>query len=80
MSFLGSNDLNDSVIFRDSFAREDEDLIRDLWGNTTQERWEPHQDIYKKAGCNCEFRRFPGIGHEMNKDVWREVIKFFKEP
>lgn len=77
--FLGAKDLNDSVIFRDSFDKQDEDLIRDAFGNIVPERWDYTLQIYKKAGCNCTFKLYPNIGHQMDGEVWKDVIHFFKE-
>src|SRR5688572_8634987 len=45
--FLGDQDDNDSVIFRDSYEKEYEDLIFALFGKTPVERWDDSKKLYQ---------------------------------
>lgn len=78
--FLGSDDNNDSVVFRDSFDKEDEKLIFELFGKTLQERWAIAQSIYTAAGCSrATFKVYPGIGHTLTNQVAKDITAFFAE-
>lgn len=75
--FLGENDENDSVVFRDSYTKENESQIFSLFGKKPAKRWPIAEKIYKDAGLNATFKLYPGIGHETNKEVHEDIVKFF---
>ncbi|MGZ3775134.1 MAG: alpha/beta hydrolase family protein [Pseudobdellovibrionaceae bacterium] len=76
--FLGENDENDSVVFRDSYTKDDENQIFSFFGKKPVKRWSIAEKIYKDAGLNATFKLYPGIGHETNKVIHDDVTKFFK--
>jgi dienelactone hydrolase len=75
--FLGDEDDNDSVIFRDSYEKEDEDLIFALFGKTPVERWEISKKLYRDSRLNAEFRLYPKVKHSITKEMFDEVFAFF---
>jgi pimeloyl-ACP methyl ester carboxylesterase len=77
--FLGDKDDNDSVIFRDSYEKEDEDLIFALFGKMPVERWDDSEKLYRDAKLNAEFRLYPSIGHGITKEMFDDVLAFFSK-
>jgi pimeloyl-ACP methyl ester carboxylesterase len=73
--FLGGQDENDSVPYRDSYEEEDEILVFRLFGETPVERWPIAEEIYKSIDANAEFHTYPGIGHR--PAAIAETIEFF---
>ncbi|MGZ3791531.1 MAG: hypothetical protein ACXVCP_04245 [Bdellovibrio sp.] len=76
--FLGDKDENDSVVYRDSYAKSDEEMIFSLFGKKPVERWPVAEKIYNDAGMNAKFKLYKELGHETNQMVREDVIKFFK--
>ena len=64
--FLGAEDTNDSVIFRDSYELEDEKLIFDLFGRTLVERWATTQTIYGANLPEATLKLYPKLGHSLS--------------
>ncbi|MEW6196586.1 MAG: hypothetical protein AB1521_15675 [Bacteroidota bacterium] len=76
--FLGAEDNNDSVIYRDSYEQEDEDLIMNYFGKTLQERWDVCKKIYEKEDLsNSKFVLYEGVGHQINNQIIEDLLKFF---
>lgn len=75
--FLGAEDDNDSVIFRDSYEKEDEELIFALFGKTPVERWDISKNLYRDSKLNAEFKLYPGVKHEVRKEMMEEILAFF---
>ena len=76
--FLGDKDNNDSVVYRDSFEQEDEDLIMKYFGKTLQERWEVCKKAYEESNFrNTRFVLYPGIEHKITNQMIEDLIKFF---
>ncbi len=76
---LGDKDENDSVIYRDSYEKEDEDLIFELFGKTPVERWDDSEKLYKESKLNAEFHLYPNVGHTLNKDMVTDIFEFLKK-
>jgi dienelactone hydrolase len=76
--FLGEKDGNDSVPFRDSFSKADETLVFGLFGKTPVSRWKKAEELYRSAGMNARFALYPGVGHEVTKEMDEDVAKFFE--
>jgi hypothetical protein len=77
---LGDQDVdNDPVYHRDCFAKEDENLIVELFGKTRPDRWPVSEKIYRSVGNEAIFRLYPGIGHRIGRDGHKEIIQFLKE-
>jgi predicted esterase len=77
--FLGDKDDNDSVVFRDSYEKEDENLIFDLFGKMPVERWDDSEKLYRNAKLNAEFRLYSSIGHGITKEMFDDVFAFFSK-
>ncbi len=75
--FLGEEDDNDSVLFRDGYDKEDEILINDLFGTSLQQRFRIATQLYKEAGLNAKFVFYSGVGHMISPEMQEDVIKFF---
>jgi predicted esterase len=76
--FLGDKDENDSVIHRDSYTKEDEDLIFSNFGKKPVERWPVAERLYSEAGLNAHFKLYKDTGHETNQETRNDVVEFFK--
>ncbi len=77
--FLGAEDTNDSVIFRDSYELEDEKLIFDLFGKTLVERWVTTQTIYGANLLEATLKLYPKVGHIISKEMWNDIKAFFSK-
>jgi hypothetical protein len=76
---LGDKDANDAVIFRDSFSRPDEQLVFRLFGPTPVVRWKKAESLYAKGGLDARFVLYPGVAHEVTREMDADVAKFFEE-
>jgi predicted esterase len=77
--FLGERDENDSVIFRDSYEKEDEELIFSLFGKTPVERWDDSKKLYQDNKLNAEFRLYPNVAHAVTKEMFDDIFAFFSK-
>lgn len=75
--FLGAEDDNDSVVFRDSYEKEDEELIFALFGKKPVERWGISKQIYRDSKLNAEFRLYPNVKHAVTKEMMEDILAFF---
>lgn len=76
---LGGEDDNDSVIFRDSYEKEDEDLIFALFGKTPVERWDDSKKLYQDTKLNAEFRLYPDVKHAVTKEMFDDIFAFLSK-
>jgi dienelactone hydrolase len=77
--FLGAQDDNDSVIFRDSYEKEDEELIFALFGKTPVERWDISKKLYQDNQLNAEFRLYPNAKHGITKEMFDDIFAFISK-
>jgi dienelactone hydrolase len=77
--FLGDKDDNDSVVFRDSYEKEDEDLIFVLFGKTPVERWDVSKKLYQDNKLNAEFRLYPNVKHSITKEIFDDIFAFLSK-
>jgi predicted esterase len=77
--FLGAKDTNDSVIYRDSYDKEDEDLILAHFGKTLQERWKIAETLYHLKLPIATFKLYPNVGHQITAEMRQEVMTFFRK-
>ena len=75
--FLGAEDDNDSVVFRDSYEKEDEELIFELFGKTPVDRWEMAKRLYLESRLNAEFRLYPKVKHGVTNEMMADIVAFF---
>jgi pimeloyl-ACP methyl ester carboxylesterase len=76
--FLGADDTNDSVVFRDSYEQEDERLIMARFGSTLQQRWKIAESLYRSAGLSAQFVLYPSVAHEVTPHMEADVVEFFR--
>lgn len=77
--FLGDEDENDSVVFRDGYEERDEKLVFELFGKTPVERWEISKTLYEQAKLNAEFKLYPGVKHTITKEMLEDIMKFLSK-
>ena len=77
--FLGGEDDNDSLVFRDGYEEDDEKLAMELLGKSPVERWPVAESIYKDAGMNAVFKLYPGEGHRPSKEMVEDVLSFLEK-
>ena len=77
--FMGAEDTNDSVIYRDSYEQEDQDLIFDLFGKTLIERWPVTEAIYKENLPATTVKLYSNVGHSVTKEIISDVRAFFSQ-
>ncbi|GEM_PF-737468 len=75
--FMGDQDTNDSVVFRDGYEAADEALIFRLFGRTPVQRWPAARRLYGEAGCNARFVLYPGVGHQVTEAMTDAIVEFF---
>lgn len=75
--FMGDEDTNDSVVYRDSYEAEDEKLIFDLFGKTLMERWPVTKTIYGEQLPKATLKLYPKAGHIFNREMTDDVLAFF---
>lgn len=76
--YMGSQDDNDSLDFRDGWDEAEAQLIDKLFGIDPLSRWEDAQSIYHAAGTNTEFLLIDGVGHD-RKALQKYSTEFFKK-
>jgi len=79
LMFLGEEDDNDSVIFRDSYEKEDEDLIIALFGQKPVERWDDSKKLYQEQKLNADFRLYPKVKHAVTKEMFDDILAFLSK-
>jgi len=77
--FLGDKDTNDSVIFRDSYEKEDEELIFNLFGKTLVERWTTTESLYKANLPQATLKLYAEGEHSLSKEMWQDITAFFSK-
>lgn len=76
--FMGAQDENDSVVFRDGYEELDEALVFELFGDTPVRRWAVAEQLYKVAGASAEFRTYSDVGHEVTSEINADIRGFFE--
>jgi predicted esterase len=76
--FIGEQDENDSVVFRDGYEELDAELIFELFGDSPVGRWAAAEQLYKMAGASAEFRTYSDVGHEVTSEINRDIKEFFE--
>jgi len=76
--YLGDQDENDSVTYRDSFSKADEELIFRRFGKTPASRWKDAERLYAKAGLQAHFALYPGAAHSVTPEMAKDIATFFE--
>jgi hypothetical protein len=62
--YVGDQDFNDAVAFRDGWEQEDADLVNDVFGGPPNfMRWPALEATYESVQASAQFVVFPGMGH-----------------
>lgn len=77
--FIGSEDTNDAVVYRDSYDLEDETLIFRLFGSTPIARWPLAEKMYQQRGMNVRFKTYQGVEHNVSDEAKNDIYEFIKE-
>ncbi|HEX8289502.1 MAG TPA: hypothetical protein VF556_16080 [Pyrinomonadaceae bacterium] len=77
--FLGDQDDNDSLTFRDGYEDEDEKLAFELFGKTPVERWNISKTLYAENKLNAEFKLYPNVKHTVTKEMMGDILAFFSK-
>lgn len=76
--FLGAQDRNDAVPFRDSFSASDQALVFRRFGPTPVSRWKAAERLYAGQGLDARFKLYPGVAHEMTRTMQADVERLFR--
>jgi pimeloyl-ACP methyl ester carboxylesterase len=74
--YLGGQDSNDSVTFRDSFSKTDEHIIFNHFGAELQQRWIAAETAYKRSQLRVQFKLYPAVGHQITDDIRADIEAF----
>ena len=76
--YLGDQDSNDAVPYRDSFSRADEELIFRRFGTTLPGRWKQAEQLYTSQGLSARFALYPGVSHTVTPEMEADIALFFE--
>lgn len=78
--YMGEDDKNDAVLFDDGYDKKERAIIFDSFGDKMQpDRWFACQLQYKIATKHAQFRTYSGVGHAINEDIRRDLLKFYSD-
>lgn len=76
--YMGELDVNDTVLYRDSWDEQEALLIRRIFGERMMpERWEKVQNILKSSGANVDLKTYSGIDHNVPPIIEEDIYQFF---
>jgi hypothetical protein len=73
--YIGSEDKNDSIPYRESYEPRERDIVNKLFGETPIARWSQAKELYEKTDANSTFLTYDGIGHS-SKHMRNDVVNF----
>jgi len=74
--YLGDQDENDSVPYRDGYEIEDEELIFELFGDYPIKRWDISNELLKNGGCNLTSHLYLGVEHIITREINQDINEF----
>jgi len=77
--FMGDQDKNDAVVFRDSFSKAQEEIIFRHFGPTPVSRWTKAEGLYKALGLEALFKLYPGAAHSVTPEMDEDIALFFEK-
>jgi hypothetical protein len=78
--YMGALDTNDAVLFDDGYSdRERHQVFRFLGEDMMPDRWQRAQQLYTAAQLRVTFRTYEGLGHQIDNDVRRDLVTFFRQ-
>jgi hypothetical protein len=77
---MGSDDTNDAALYRDSYARVDEELIMAHLGPDPVSRIPVLEELFAQV-CpdNVIFRIYDDVGHEITDAIRSDLVAYLKE-
>lgn len=76
--YLGSNDDNDSVDFRDGWDEEHAEIVDRMFGRDPVSRWRRAKACYDSIGADARFELIPNAGHD-RKSLQYLSTEFFEK-
>lgn len=77
--YMGALDDNDTLPYSDAFSDEEREIIKRTLGLDMHGRWEKSKYIYEELGCSAKMVMYDGVGHEINPEIEKDIIKFFED-
>lgn len=78
-AYMGAEETNDAVVYKDAYSDEERTLIFELLGRTMMpDRWEAVQAVYQNEKVPIQFKTYSGIGHGTDGRINKEVAEFFR--
>lgn len=75
---MGGLDNNDATEWRDCYQKEDAEQIWRLLGrHQIPDRWQSTQKVLGDIDQNIKFKTYPSIGHDINNEVFKDIMDFF---
>jgi hypothetical protein len=76
--YMGDADTHDAIQLDDGYNKNERALIDQVMGkNMLPDRWFACQLQYKLATHRVQFRTYSGVGHEINEDILRDLVRFY---
>ena len=79
LMILGDQDTNDAVPMGDAYDKTESELVTGLFGKTPVERWPKTVELYRQEKLNATFKLYPGVGHQMNKEMRDDMVAFLEK-
>ncbi len=76
--YLGDQDTNDAVPYRDSFSEADEAFVTKHFGSTPVSRWSAVQKLYTQQGMKATFTLYPDVAHSVTPAIQADIATFFE--
>jgi predicted esterase len=77
--YIGGDDFNDAVPFRDSFSKADEELIFRRFGKTPTGRWAVAERLYRQQQLDARFKFYQGVAHQVSPEMQADIEAFFHD-
>lgn len=76
--YMGDQDTNDSLDFRDGWDTADAAMIERLYGDTPVKRWNAAKRLYAEANADVRFELIKSVGHE-RKTLQPNAARFLRD-
>lgn len=76
--YMGEDDPNNTVLYRDSYGDEERRIITKLWGEAVLPRAEALTKLYGEAGGHGIFILDRGVGHDYSEAMYRYMKAFLE--
>jgi len=76
--YMGDQDTNDAVPYRDSFSKTDEATIFQRFGGNPVSRWKIAEQLYVQQGLDARFALYPNEAHSVSPQMKADIEAFFR--